>query len=265
MNTEDMIATIRFFTRENGRLGSSTEESISPVFIFTDPEQFPSQQEPEWFSKVPTFTEDAPVFVITSDEQSAKFYDNLLRMANKAGYIYVVNVECEAQKSVVMNALLHSKVNVFLFTFIEWDAHYIPDYLDSVLVTKQNDVVCVSCVDAKMDRKGEMTSYSLPTDVTVWRYENILHSLRGTTALPFYESAFNLQFLLWLADRGLNFAVFQDEMAPAKSRDRITADTLHLLHTQRPHLFAKSGGVDVKYIHDLANESRQLLTGGNHA
>lgn len=262
MNIEDMIETIKFFTRENGRLGHDTESSISPVFVFTDPEQFPSTQKPEWFDKVSTFTEDAPVFVVTSDTQSAQFYDNLLRMANKTGYLYVVNAGHEAQKSVVFNSLLHAHLNLFLLTFIEWDTHYIPDYLDSVIVTKDADIVCTSCVNGCMNKKGDQIDYCLPTDVTVWRYNCILQSLRSTTALPFYESAFNLRFLLWLADRGLNFIVFQDEMAPSKSRDRITADTLHLLHTQRPHLFAKSGGVDVKYIHNLAYES-SLLIGGN--
>lgn len=266
MNVEDMIGTIKFFTRENGRLERNydNDSCISPVFIFTDPEQFPAEQEPEWFSKVSTFTEDSPIFVITSDAQLEKFYDNLLRMANKTGYLYTVNVESESQKSVVFNSLLHARVNVFLITCIEWNTHYIPDYLDSVLVTKRNDTVCVSCVDGCMDKKGDANEYSLPTDVTVWHYDRILQSLRSTTALPFYESAFNLQFLLWLADRGLNFIVLQDEMAPTKSRDRITADTLHLLHTQRPHLFAKSGGVDVKYMHNLAYESKQLLIGGNN-
>ena len=266
MSIEEMVEMLRYLRSENRRVTREDDSVLCPVFVFTLPDELPKLElnaKPEWMSAIPTFDEACPVFVVVSNNTAETLYTNLLRQHNVLGFVYVVNVNQIGQRSAITSALFLSDLNILMYTFTSWDATYIPTDLDACLVCREKPVVAVSVANDGESRQGSFLNYTMPTSTIVYDYKRIKATLKSTTVFPFYESAFTLQFLLWLADRGLDFVIYQDDKAiKTEVADYITADTLHKLHTERPFIFTKNGTINVKYIHDLALESAKLIYGG---
>lgn len=268
MNIDELIHYLQY---DNTRLAIITKHSqieVTPIFVFTPVDRLPDLgtippllQDLEWYN------EERPIYIVVQDDTAERIYTNCLSQWGVNGFVTIVNVNTKGTKSAIMNSLLHSTVDLPLCAFTELElphGEWTTAECDNAIGRTKDDYTMAYSYSKSEDNstKGVRLNYSLPSGIVYFCINLMRKRLSYRTVLPFYESGFYVQFLHWCAEHGMDFDV---RCTPQKANklcthyDRIYAEDLYKLRRTTPNLFTRAGAIDVRYIHELATETRELI------